>query len=723
MRLIVTIAIILVCSVQTFGQAKHENDAKELFWGAGDQYKNTFDIPEKWKNESAVILYKNLNYEYRNFGTSVTYKTSVRKRIKLLDKAAVEEFSEFNYTKRFNSTKGNAFSFRKGSNIVGLKVVKPDGKEIEIDVDKDAVEVDGEKKVAIGNLEVGDIIDYYLYVVEPFRSLSVVDFDPVELTLNEEYPIVDFKLTLDTENDFFINFNTYNGAPKLTELQDNKGKRRQYELVANDLEKSEGKMWFYPLVEVPSFKFQVYFAQTGKIENMAMAFLPEKAKDIKESVSKENVLELYEKRFAPIKNYRLDFKTFLKDKNFSSDTERVMVAYYYMRHYCFTRYIEAFLIESANIMENPYQYYRDTEIFIKDDKDFVRHFISFLDDNKIKYDIIAAKKRYDGTIKDLLIEKNVNVLLKVYTEEPCYLSFFDPHTSVNQYSPLIENTDAYFLNSSKSKIDGIRIDKIPVSTCEQNTSKKELALTIEDNFSEIGISIINNYKGHLKADAQYDKLIFSDYVYEDYEKYGTESFIELLKNKLKTKYQEEFEAIKLKLKEKQKESFEEAAKMEYGFSEIEAYDYKINNTGRYGFDSCFTFTESFKVKDALIKKAGNNYIIEIGKMISSQVDLNEKQRIRTENIYMDYPRTYVNEIRLTIPEGYTISGIDKLNKSVDNTTGSFISSATVLNNTLIINSSKQYKNNFEPNKNWNLMTDFLDAAFQFSNEKILLKKI
>lgn len=723
MKLIVTIAMVLVYSVQTFGQAKRENEAKELFWGVTDQYKNTFNIPEKWENESAVILYKNLNYEYRNFGTSVTYKTSIRKRIKLLDKAAVEEFSEFNYTKRFNSSKGNVFSFRRGSNIVGLKIVKPDGREIEIDVDKEAVEVDGETKIAIANLEVGDIIDYYLYVVEPFRATYAVGFDPVELTLGEEYPIVDFKLSLDTENDFFINFNAFNGAPGLAEVDANKGTRRQYELIANNIEKSEYAMWFYPLVELPCFKFQVYFAQTGKIENTAMAFLSEKAKDVKASVSEQEVMEFYDKRFAPIESNILDFKTFFKDKNFDSDTEKVMAAYYYMRHYCFTRYIEAFFVEEAKIMDNPYQYYRNTEVFIDNDIKFIRYFISFLNDNKIKYDIIAAKKRFDGPIEDLLIEKNVNVLLKVYTEEPCYLGFFGPHTNVNQYSPLIENTEAYFLTSSKNKIDGIKKEKVPMSDCGQNISKKELALSIDNNFSGIDISIISNYKGHLKAEALSDKLIFTDYVYEDYEKYGTESFIELLKNKLKTKYQDEFDAIKLKLKDKQKEKFEEAAKNEYAFNEIEEYDYKINSTGRYGFDSSFTFSESFKVKDALIKKAGNNYIVEIGKLISGQVDLNEKQRERTENIYIDYPRTYVNEIRLIIPEGFTIAGLEKLNKTVDNTTGSFTSSATVSDNALIISTSKQYKNNYEPNKNWGLMIDFLDAALQFSNEKILLKRI
>jgi len=75
-----------------------------------------------------------------------------------------------------------------------------------------------------------------------------------------------------------------------------------------------------------------------------------------------------------------------------------------------------------------------------------------------------------------------------------------------------------------------------------------------------------------------------------------------------------------------------------------------------------------------------------------------------------------------IPPGYKVSGLDKLEKSVDNAAGAFISKATVGGNTLKISTSKQYKNNYEPNVNWALMMDFLDEIVQFTNEKILLKK-
>ena len=176
------------------------------------------------------------------------------------------------------------------------------------------------------------------------------------------------------------------------------------------------------------------------------------------------------------------------------------------------------------------------------------------------------------------------------------------------------------------------------------------------------------------------------------------------------------------LKTKRNQKTEDALKEEFEFNTIENYTFNIKETGRYNFNDNFTYVETFDVKNELVKKAGRNFIVEIGKLLTQQINLSEKTRHRKENGYMSYARSYNNEITLNIPEGYTISGIDKLNKNIDNETGAFVSKATISNDKLIITTSKHYKHNYEPHANWNLMVAFLDAAHQFTNEKILLKK-
>ena len=44
-------------------------------------------------------------------------------------------------------------------------------------------------------------------------------------------------------------------------------------------------------------------------------------------------------------------------------------------------------------------------------------------------------------------------------------------------------------------------------------------------------------------------------------------------------------------------------------------------------------------------------------------------------------------------------------------------------NKIIIKTTKYYSNYYEPNSNWKKMLDFLEVSYQFTQEKILLKKI
>lgn len=703
-------------------QSEYEEEAKAFFWGENDAYKNSMDTPEDWKDESAIIIYKNENYDFHKYGKRVTYTTSIRKRIKLLDLAAVEEFSEFAFKKRFRSNKGRYTWQAKGNNVIGVKIVKPDGKEKIIDVEAESIEVDGETKLAISNLEVGDIIDYYFYKVEPFKSTYAFGFDPVETTLGEEYPIMDYKLFFETENDFFINFKSFNGAPNLEQLKSNEKNVRRYKLEATNIEKNDFPRWSYPLNSKPAYKFQVYFARSGKFENKAMAFLPKDETTIKTSVSQAEVLDLYDTRFYP-EGKLGDVRRYFKTATFKNNEELVAEVYYFMRHYYLTRFIEAFYVKEANIMYSPFVYYANNPVFIQSQKQFIKHFTAFLRKDKIPYEIVVAKKRYDGSIDNLLIERNVEVIVKVLTDTPLYASFFGPHTSINEFSALLENTDVYLLSASKISIDKIENGKLPLSNYENNEFNSTVKLNMNSDFSGFAVEIVNKYKGHPKTDEQYERMSFKDYVHEDYVKYETKPFIDYVKRSKREKYQKEIDALAKKIKERQKERYKERHESEYNLPEVNDYDFEINNTGRYGFDSYFVFTETYNFKDALIKKAGPNYIIEIGKFIGGQVEIEDDERERTVNIEMAYPRTIKNKIVLKIPDGFTVVGLDKLKTTVENETGVFASEAKIEDKNLIINTTKTYKHNFEPHTNWNKMLAFLDAAYQFTNKKVMLKKL
>lgn len=700
--------------------AQNKEEIKNLFWNKNDPFGNVITVPEKYKNESAVIIYKNENYDFHKFGKSVTYTSSVRKRIKLQDQAAVTEFSEFSFKERFYSNKG--FSFKRGTITLGIKIIKPDGKEIEIDVDKESVKEDESKKVAISNLEVGDIIDFYYHFVEPFKSFTEFGFEPVETTLGENYPILDLKITFETENDFFVNFNSYNGAPELKKVETKKSSERKYELLASDVAKNDFPRWFLPLVELPCYKFQVFFARSGKFEQRADAFLSNKENEIKKTVSKEDILDYYNTKFYPSGNLN-DVNDFLKGKTFSSDEEKIKEIYYFARHQFYTRYIEAYILSETKIMAYPYELYQSYPVFFNSEEQFIRYFMAYLKKNDIEYDIIVATGRENGPIKDILIQQNARVLLKINTKEPIYFGIFTPFSLPNQFDNSLENTNAYALKVSKNKkVTDIEEIKLPASTNEDNISKVALNVSFDIDSNVLKINKETSLFGYNKSFEQSNKLNFYDYVTEDYEKYNTTPLLDLVRNKkMKEKYKKEYDALLKKMKDNQNESLKKATEGEYN-TKVDDFSFEIVNTGRYGEIEPLHYKENFTIKDDFIKKAGSNFIIEIGKLIDSQVEISEKEHKRENNIYTVFPRSFHYKIEFSIPEGYSVTGLDKLNKTVENETGSFTSKAIIKDNKLQLEALKKYNHSYEPVANWQKMIAFLDAAYQLTQEKILLKK-
>ena len=64
------------------------------------------------------VIYKFDFYDYHKFGKNVNYTSAKRIRVKLLDEAAVKEFSEFTFTERFLSSKG--YAMKRGTNSIGI---------------------------------------------------------------------------------------------------------------------------------------------------------------------------------------------------------------------------------------------------------------------------------------------------------------------------------------------------------------------------------------------------------------------------------------------------------------------------------------------------------------------------------------------------------------------------------------------------------------------------
>ena len=168
------------------------------------------------------------------------------------------------------------------------------------------------------------------------------------------------------------------------------------------------------------------------------------------------------------------------------------------------------------------------------------------------------------------------------------------------------------------------------------------------------------------------------------------------------------------------ELFEEDAKKEFDLDKYENFD--LINDGRYGDSAMLKYKERFTVKK-LLSKAGRNYVFEVGKLIGGQIKLEQTElTTRQSDIWLPFARTIENIITINIPAGYTVDGLQDLKFNVDNESGSFVSDTKLENDKLIISTKKIYKKNFDKKELWPNYVAFLEAAYKFSQAKIVLRK-
>jgi len=720
LKRIVSLIFFVHIFILGIAQPKKQEKIEEFFWGASDKYKTLDEIPSEWNNESAIILINHNNHFYNKYKKKLNNYFLNRKVVKLNDQSAVEKFSEFNYPASSNS-------FYSGNEtIMGVRVIKPDGTIKVIDVEKERiVETDTKEKqflvygfkfrtkknydksykLAIPNLEIGDIIDFYFHTYEKYRTFGTHVMDPVESILNSEYNTLDFSLSIHVENDFYVNFQSLNGAPKLKDVTPEKSRDKIYKISEKNIEKYTSKKWLYPFVEYPCTKYQISFVQNNSDYDNVYAYLSKDENKVKGSVSEEDILK-FNKRFdfrSPNSDSAKKLNKHLKAINAKSYTNKKKLAedfYYYLRSKFRTKFLEAAQAYKNNLYGTNgvyntsylgYNYFSDYK--------FLELYGFFLKKYDIPFSLIYATPRFNGGIQSLIIKEHTYRFLKFDIDgEVFFATNFDNHTFFNMIPYAIEGSDAYELaiDQKKYKISDVQTYKLPKSTYLENISNTKLDITLDGELKDIQVKSISEYKGNNKISQMEDNLYYYDYSDADLKKYNVPSLVESLSKKAKTKYNQNFSSFKTRINEERNKTLKKNL-VENILCEIDNYTSNFKNLGRYEPKDPFIAEESFSITDNFIKKAGPNYIVEIGKLIGKQVEISDSEKDRKENVYMSYPRSFENEISIDIPMGYTYSGIDELNINEENSTGGFKSTAIIEGDKLVIKTLKYYSNNYELN--------------------------
>ena len=724
LKKIICFTLFMFSVINISGQITAES-IRNRMWNSGDPDFKVTDVPEKWKNESVVILCKSITYEYRKqvMAGKVNNDFYLRQRIKLLDKTAVNEFSEFSFKEL------NEVSFSREGAFLGVKIIKSDGTVRIININ-DAVRMqlyqnsketritdNGYYKLAIPYLEPGDIIDYYYVLINTYSTANKSTsnkfvFDPVFISLPERYPIIKGKIKFLPERKCFINLSVSNGAPIPVIIYDNN--KDYYMIEFSDLDKIKQELWFYPFRQEPTIKFQIitgpkYVSEKEKYF-LGQHETPKTSVSHYEFSKLLNIIEHDADENNTMKDISLRFLK--KQKPIEDTIVLLQNLFYYLRHFLY-------------FQNTIYYGYKVTNNYLNDHFDFISVFSKALKILKIDHKIFLGTQRNIGIIDSVVLLYEITPFIEISChKKPVYIFYPGIHSVFGETNYLIENTKIYGFDISNQKHDGEFI----MQTIPQSNKKDNLQIdTVNISFDSISKEKIKIYHkiftlGGNKEMFQLITLTPNDYYNNEYDHYFK---IKKIKSSEQIKIHQKLNGIKNKKSEfnkSRKEIISEWLKENHMLSEMELDTVILTMQGRFSNDSALIFECKLSTSD-LIKKAGNYLILEAGKFIGKNIDLNKEEKERETDIYMPFPRQYEWIVSIEVPEGYMADNIDNLNYNVINKTGGFVSSTLIEKNKVIIHVTKHYNNNYEPLENWNNMLEFLEAANDFVQQKLVLKKI
>jgi hypothetical protein len=692
----------------TFSPSKLESIASNMHpvLNDGDADFNSTAAPDKWKDESGVILAQKTNFTFDKDANKLAVYEITHRRIKLQDRDAVNNYSYFYF--RIGSSRDGA----------SIRIIKSNGTIQDVSlrnalyvednsdvpgtflpyIGKASTVIDKSKsnvvyyKLAVPDLDPGDIIDYatIFYDDNTVKKMNYIEFDPIYYVCTREYPVVSQKFSIETDDKSFVSSRSLNGAP---EFKESGSGTILYTWEDRNRDKITDTRWINHMAQLPFLKFQIIFSRQ---ENRSDLFIGDKG-ELKKNISPEEMAvkinSMYNKMNPAYTLSGINY--YLKQINASDlrDDDYIQKLYYIIRH------IGA--VRGNGISSETFAYCMMEKLGSK----------------KIPYELVVTAAYTLSSPGDIIFRTEPEWIIRVKDK---YI--FNPTAFSNPYDfrENFLNTPAYIIKLGKSPTaTPVTIDN---NTPEQNMTTNSIDAVIDTATQNLLITAKRSAIGISKNNFNYQGLAYTTSFDDDYRSYGGEDDVRA------TLKGPQLEAYEDRLRERKKE--DKIKKLEYmkaqykeDFDNIDKYtEFILNSDGRSWKKQELSFTSKFELRD-MVMKAGKNLLVSVPGLIGDQLYIDQDERKREYDAHMSFPRTIKNEITFTIPEGYKAVGVNNLNMVVENETGAFKVKATVEGNQLKILTMKIYKSIYVKKENWNNLLQFIDAAFNFSQKKILLKKL
>lgn len=662
-------------------------------------------VPDRYKNASAVILsyYRELSTDYYRKATAdlvlnlrltrqIDCTDMERMLIQINDKKALKDYSEFTF--KTKSRKWTWGYHHKTQTVLGIRVIKKNGNVQEVSLD-DYVDVkegkndkDLSQKIAVPGLEVGDCIDVF--------SLDQIDtqeqqLDPFYFVLRQDEPVLYTKVHCVLDQSLATVYRTMNGAPDFTQTTD-KDKNAVLDMVMDKPVDAESSIWYNSLEQSPFI--EMYITPTK-----AKVAVVEKAMRQKGVRGNPDVTPILQDDWKLLKSYvskggyspaglPSTYKSVFK----SAKKEGMSAEEKADRIYSF-EYVNGGA--SQRVFNTVANYLRKLGVEIE--MGITTPFGALPVDKLINYNSTSWFFRLKGT--------------DVYY-------FPGTYPKVASEIPYIYQGRKAYMQDSEEQIT------IPVSQAEDNKSVNDMVVKLDG--TKLDISRKVTYSGEQKMYGQSlvspDNTLFGSSQLEAYWRY------------LKYDDKDPYSCYTKKESAELKGAFNEYQKnaIDPFKAEISSYhDADPVQVGGYGVDcvgirrdsSNFVYHVDY-VMDGMVKRAGNNYLLSVGKLIGSSLKLEGKDRERIDDVWRKM--AFVDEwnIEIPLPQGYKVSAeaLKKIETSVANECGEFTVKATAGNESVKVYVRKCFAHRVEPVSNWSKLLALVDACSAFTDKQMVIVK-
>ncbi|MBW4888750.1 DUF3857 domain-containing protein [Mucilaginibacter sp. HMF5004] len=743
MKLRLLIIACLLTTGKLFAQEdtiSYANKAAQLqkeIWGKQAPEFNVTAIPAGMAKESAVIIAhaytsqrtSNGKTKFMIVSTSTVTKTirvnTLHERIKINDKVALEDYSKLSYQKKLDKTV-SLMLFNKLLNthntFIGAKLVKPDGKEIVVNTSEEVLVKNEDKDqkgiLAIPGLQVGDILDYYISTVEVNEDNKGNSFKDNEevIVLMEEYPALYFSLDFQFNSKLKVKCMYANNAPHFVESKNDAGDQL-YSLKMTNVPKFESKLWTSPLRQFP-------YIEIGSSYGNAYT---DNIKGTEAFVSKGSMLEatkqILSKAFTEMSDVGPAEKRLKKFFNSPKPTKDESLDSVMKVMYDEYKYLAFDLYNGDEIKK-----FHDLNYRKASDKVSTISMSLMLSDLGVDHDVLMVCSRLNNTLANVYGLNDFTAAIRINGEKQMYMFFDDVMTHFNEVPARYQGEKVIVMHpvggNSKLGLFTSTDSIMPVFGIDKNHSDEKLTVNMMPDMQKLKLTWNVKQDGNLRHGDQ--KLLIPvedvDNAFMDAVN-GDPIETRLKQQALTKKMSDDFTFSFEKEREEMNKNFIEKIKDQFDQEPQQLTDFKVINPALESSAPTFNYTATF-VLDNLVKKAGDNYIIDAGKLTGGFLTLDEKDKNRVLDVYMPEARSFSYTITLAIPKGYVAKGMEEMTNSKANKTGSFSSVAKVnaTGTAVTITVNRNYAHNFEKAEDWGLMKEIIEAASTFNDQKILFEK-